>query len=94
MKERLIFFIKFLLLTSWDILNLLNILMYLLINRIHEHFNINSFKDEESDKMSADSAHIQGASGGESTNSLVASSSYSLTIGTKYVFVFQILLLS
>ena len=25
-------------------------------NRIHEYFNINSFKDEESDKTSADSA--------------------------------------
>ena len=65
--------------------------MYLFKNRIHEYFNINSFKDEESDKMSADSAHIQGASGGESTNSLVVSSSYSLTIDVKYVFVFQII---
>ena len=37
--------------------------MYLFKNRIHEHFNINSFKDEESDKMSADGAHIQGTSG-------------------------------
>ena len=64
--------------------------MYLFINRIREYFNINSFKDEENDEMSADSAHIQGASGGESTNSLVASSSYSLTIDAKYVFVFQI----
>ena len=64
--------------------------MYLFINRICEYFNINSFKDEESDKMSADSAHIQGASGGESTNSPVASGSYSLTIDAKYVFVFQI----
>ena len=64
--------------------------MYLFINRIHEYLNINSFKDEESDKMSADSAHVQGASGGESTNSLAASSSYSLTIDAEYVFVFQI----
>ena len=68
--------------------------MYLFKNRTHEYFNINSFKDEESDKMSADSAHVQGTSGGESTNSLVASSSHSLTFGTKYVFVFQILSLS
>ena len=68
--------------------------MYLFMNRIHEYLNINSFKDEESDKMSADSAHIQGASGGESTNSPIVSSSYSLTIDAKYVFVFQILLLS
>ena len=59
-------------------------------NRIHEHFNINSFKDEESDKMSADSAHVWGTSGGESTNSLVASGSYPLTIDAEYVFVFQI----
>ena len=64
--------------------------MYLFINRIRDYFNINSFKDEESDKMSADSAHIQGASGGESTTSPAASSSYSLTIDTEYVFVFQI----
>ena len=64
--------------------------MCLLKNRIHEHFNINSFKDEESDKMSADSAHVQGTSGGESTNLPVSSGSHSLTIDTKYVFVFQI----
>ena len=64
--------------------------MCLFKNRIHEHFNINSFKDEESDKMSADSAHVQGTSGGESTNSPVASGSYSLTIDAEYVFVFQI----
>ena len=63
--------------------------MYLFINRIHEYFNINSFKDEESDKMNADSAHVWGTSGGESTNSPVASGSYSLTIDVKYVFVFQ-----
>ena len=64
--------------------------MCLFKNRIHEHFNINSFKDEESDKMSADSAHFWGTSGGESTNSPVASGSHSLTIDAKYVFVFQI----
>ena len=64
--------------------------MCLFKNRICEHFNINFFKDEESDKMSADSAHVQGTSGGESTNSPVSSGSYSLTIDAKYVFVFQI----
>ena len=64
--------------------------MYLFKNRIHEYFNINSFKDKESDKMSADSAHIQGTSGDESTNSPVPSDPYSLTIDTEYVFVFQI----
>ena len=58
--------------------------MCLFLNRVHEYLNINSFKDEESDKKSADSAHIQGASGGESTTSLVVSSSYSLTIGAFY----------
>ena len=44
---------------------------------------------EESDKMSADSVHIQGANGGESANSLAACSSYSLTIDAKYVFCFS-----
>ena len=63
--------------------------MCLFINRIHEYLNINSFKDEESDKMSADSAHVQGASGGESTNSPVASGSHSLTFDAKYVFCFS-----
>ena len=69
----------------------MGILMYLFINRIHEYFNINSFKNEESDKMSADRAQVQGASGGESTNSLVVSGSHSLTIDTEYVFVFKII---
>ena len=63
--------------------------MYLFKSRIHEYLNINSFKNEESDKMSADSAHVQGASGGESTNSPVVSSSYSLTIDAEYVFCFS-----
>ena len=62
--------------------------MYLFKNRIHEYFNINSFKDEESDKMSADSAHVQGASEGESTNSPEVSGSQSLTFDTEYVFCF------
>ena len=68
--------------------------MCLFKNRIHEYFNINSFKNEESDKMSADSAHAQGAGGGESTNSLVVSDFHSLTIDAEYVFIFQILSLS
>ena len=63
--------------------------MYLFINRIHEYLNINSIKDEESDQMSADSGHVQRASGGESTSSAVASSSHSLTIDAKYVFCFS-----
>ena len=28
-------------------------------NRIYKHFNINFFKNKESDKMSAESAHIK-----------------------------------
>ena len=66
----------------------MSLCIYLKIEFV-SYFNINSFKDEESDKMSADSAHIQGASGGESTNSLVASSSHSLTIDAEYVFCFS-----
>ena len=65
--------------------------MHLFKNRIREYLNINSFKNEESDKMSADSAHVQGASGGESMDSLVVSGSHSLTIDAEYVFVFQII---
>ena len=68
--------------------------MCLFKNRIHEHFNINSFKDEESDKMSADSAHIQETSGGESTNSPILSGSHSLTIDAKYVLFFSFFFLS
>ena len=64
--------------------------MCLFKNRIHEYFNINFFKDEESNKMSADSAHVQRTSGGESTNSPVPSGPYSLTIDAEYVFIFQI----
>ena len=63
--------------------------MCLFLNRICEYLNINSFKDEESEKMSADRAHIQGASGGESTDSPVASGSHFLTIDTEYVFCFS-----
>ena len=59
-------------------------------NRIHENFNINFFKNEESGKMSEDSAHVQRTSGGESTNSPVLSSPYFLTIDTEYVFIFLI----
>ena len=52
--------------------------------------NINFFKDEESDKMSADSAHVQGTSGGESTDSQVASGSPFLDLLTlSMYFVFQ-----
>ena len=63
--------------------------MHLFKNRIHECLKINSFKNEESDKMSADSAHVQGASGGESMDSPVVSSSHSLTIDAEYVFHFS-----
>ena len=63
--------------------------MCLFMNKICEYLNINSFKDEESDKMSGDSAHVQGTSGGESTNSPVVSGFHSLTIDTEYVFYFS-----
>ena len=63
--------------------------MCLFMNRTHEYLNINSFKYEESDKMSADSTQIQGASGGESTNSPVVSGSHSLTFDVEYVFCFS-----
>ena len=68
--------------------------MYLFKCRICEYLKINSFKNEESDKMSVDNAHVQGVCGGESMNSPVASGSHSLTIDAKYVFVSQILSLS
>ena len=64
--------------------------MHLFRNRICEHFNINSFKDEESEKMSADSTHVQKTSGGESTDSPALNGPYSLTIDAEYVSVFQI----
>ena len=62
-------------------------------NKIYEHLNINFFKNEESDKMSAVSAHIQKTSEGESTNSPVSSSSHSPIIDTEYVSISQIQLL-
>ena len=63
--------------------------MYLFINGVHEHFNINSFKDEGSDKMSADSVHVQGTSGGESTNSPIVSGFHSLFFDAEYVLCFS-----
>ena len=57
-------------------------------NRIYKHFNINFFKNEESDKMNAESAHVQKTSEGESTNSPVLSSSCSPNIDAEYVFIF------
>ena len=56
-------------------------------NRIYKHFNINFFKNEESDKMSAKSAHVQKTSQGESTNSPVLSSLRSPINHAKYVFI-------
>ena len=49
-------------------------------------FNINFFKNEESDKMSAEGAHVQKTSEVESTNSPVLNSLHSSNIDTKYVF--------
>ena len=62
--------------------------MFILKKRICEHFNINFFKNKESGKMSVDSAHVQRTSGGESTNSPMLSSPYSLTIDAEYIFIF------
>ena len=56
-------------------------------NRIWKHFNINFFKKEESDKMSAEGAHVCKMSKGESTNSPMLSSLCSPNIDTKYVFI-------
>ena len=67
--------------------------MYLFKNRICEYLNIDPFKNDESDKISVDSAHIQGACGSELMGSPVSSGSHSLTIDAEYVFVSQILLL-
>ena len=53
--------------------------------------NINSFKNEESDKTSADNAHTQGVCEGESIDSLTVSISHSPNIDTKYVSVSQVL---
>ena len=58
-------------------------------NRICKYLNINVFKNEESDKTSADNAHTQGACGGESIDSPAVSASHSPTIDAKYVFVFS-----
>ena len=55
--------------------------MHLFRDRIHEHFNTNFFKDEESGKMSADSAHVQGTSEGESIDPPVLSDSHFLDYG-------------
>ena len=57
-------------------------------NRNYKHFNINFFKNKESDKMSAESAHVQRTSEGESTNSPVLSSPHSLNMDAEYVFTF------
>ena len=61
-------------------------------NRIYEHFNVNFFKNEESDKMSAKVAHVQKISEGESKNSPMSSGPHSPIIDAEYVFISQILL--
>ena len=47
-----------------------------------------SLRMRESDKMSAESAHVQETSEGESPNAPVLSSPYSLTIYAEYVFIY------
>ena len=61
--------------------------MSLFKNRIYECFNVNFFKSEVSDQMSAKGAHVQGASGSESMNSPVSSSLHSPIIDAEYVFI-------
>ena len=63
--------------------------MFLFKNRIYERFNVNFFKGEVSDSMSAKGAHVQGASGSESMNSPGSDSPCSPIIDTKYVFIFK-----
>ena len=67
----------------------MDILVYLFQNRSHEYLNINSFKDEESDKTGVDNTHTQGACGRELTDSPAVSVSHPPTIDTEYVFVFS-----
>ena len=52
-----------------------------------KYLNINVFKHEESDKVSVDSTHTQGACGGESIDSPTVSILHSPTIDVEYVFV-------
>ena len=49
--------------------------------------NINVFKHEESDKVSVDSTHTQGACGGESIDSPAVSATHFSIIDAEYVFV-------
>ena len=49
--------------------------------------NINVFKNEESNKTSADNAHTQGACGGELIDPPAVSVSHSPTIDAEYIFV-------
>ena len=65
----------------------MDILVYLFKNRSHEYLNINSFKNEESDKTSVDNTHTQGACGRESTDSPAVSVSHPPTIDAEYVFI-------
>ena len=65
--------------------------MYLCVHLRIEFVNISIlifFKNEESDNMSAESAHVQKTSEGESTNSPMLSSLHSSNIDTEYVFIF------
>ena len=66
----------------------MDILVYLFKNRILEGLNINSFKNEESDKTSVDNTHTQGACGRELTDSPAVDVSHSPTIDAENVSVF------
>ena len=69
----------------------MDILVYLFKNRICKSFNINPFKNAESDKTSVDNTHTQGACGGESIDSLTVRVPHSPTINAEYVSVSQVL---
>ena len=57
-------------------------------NTIYEHFNVNFFKNKESDKISAESAHVQRTSEGKSTNSPVLSSPCPPITDAEYLSIF------
>ena len=63
-------------------------------NRIYKLFNINFFKNEESDKMSAESTHVQKTSEGESTNYYLYNYYFRYYIVGGYYFVIIIMKIS
>ena len=88
MKERLISLIRLVNNRNLKYFNLLDILMCLnLETEFCEYSNINVFKYEESDKVSVDSIHTQGACGGDLMDSPAMNVSHLPTTDAEYVFV-------